>query len=84
MKVIREVVCSKCGKKQVNHLDDLLKSDLFWEVCEFCKRHGLKARTRYRLTPRDWMEALYNTIGFRVVQVESLLKEMLRKGQEGM
>jgi len=30
------------------------------------------------------MEALYNTIGFRVVQVESLLKEMLRKGQEGM
>ncbi len=77
MRVIQEVVCSHCGEKQVKEVEDLLKkSDLFWSVCEFCNRYGLEVITRRKLTIREWMEALYNTIGFRGVEVEAFLKEV--------
>ena len=78
MKVIREVICSKCRKKQVNDIEDLLHSDLFWRVCEFCNQYGLKIAIRQKLTMKEWMEAFYNTMGFRVVQVEALLKDLLK------
>lgn len=78
MKVIREVFCSKCGKKQVTNMEDLLKNDLFWRVCEFCHQYGLKVVTKYKLTVREWMQALYNTLGFRVVQIEAFLKDILK------
>ncbi len=78
MKVIREVICSKCGKKQQTDVPDLLQSDLFWRVCEFCQRYGLMVVTKHKLTIRDWMEILYNTLGFRVVQIEAFLKDLLK------
>jgi hypothetical protein len=78
MKVIREVVCSKCGKKQIRDKEDLLKSDLFWRVCEFCHQYGLEVITRHKLSAREWMEAFYNTLGFRVVQIEAFLKDILK------
>jgi len=78
MKVIREVICSKCGKKQVRDKEELLESDLFWRVCEFCNRYGLTIITRHKVTIRDWMEIFYNTLGFRVVQVEAFLKDLLK------
>jgi hypothetical protein len=79
MKVIHEVVCSKCGKKQVRDVEDLLKSDLFWRVCEFCRQYGLQKIIRRKLTLGEWMQALYNTMGFRVVQTEAFLKDVLKK-----
>jgi hypothetical protein len=78
MRVIREVICSKCGRKQVRDGEELLKSDLFWRVCEFCNQYGLTIVTRHKLTVRDRMEILYNTLGFRVVQVEAFLKDLLK------
>jgi hypothetical protein len=78
MKVIREVICSKCRKKQQTDVRDLLQSDLFWRVCEFCQRYGLMVVTKHKLTIRDWMEILYNTLGFRVVQIEAFLKDLLK------
>jgi hypothetical protein len=78
MKVIREVICSKCGKKQQTDVQDLLRSDLFWRVCEFCQQYGLMVVTKHKLTIRDWMEILYNTLGFRVVQIEAFLKDLLK------
>lgn len=76
MKVVREVICSKCGKKQVGDREELLKSDLFWRVCEFCNQYGLTLVTKHKLTLRDWMETFYNTLGFRVAQVETFLKDI--------
>jgi len=77
MRVIREVVCSQCGKKQAKEVEDLLKkSDLFWSVCEFCNRYGLEVVTRRKLTIREWMEAQFNTIGFRVAEMEAFVKEI--------
>jgi len=78
MKIIREVICSKCRKKQVTNVEDLLRGDLFWRVCEFCHQYGLGTITRHKLTVREWMEALYNTLGFRVVQIEAFLKDILK------
>ena len=78
MKIIREVICSKCGKKQTKDIRELLQSDLFWRVCEFCHQYGLAVVTRHKLTIREWMQALYNTLGFRVVQVEAFLKDILK------
>ena len=76
MKVIREIVCSKCGKKQTKDIRELLQADLFWRVCEFCHQYGLGVVTRRKLTIREWIHAMYNTLGFRVVQVESFLKDI--------
>jgi hypothetical protein len=76
MKVIIEVICSKCSQKQVNDIEDLLRNDLFWRVCEFCNQYGLKIVTRHKLTLREWMEVFYNTLGFRVVQAEALIKDL--------
>lgn len=78
MKVIKEVICSKCLKKQINDIEDLLQSDLFWQVCEFCNQYGLKMVIRHKLTLREWMEGFYNTMGFRVVQFETFLKDLLK------
>ncbi len=73
MKIIRDVVCTKCGKKQVREREELLEGDLFWRLCESCRQYGLKAVTRYKLGLRDWMEILYNTLGLRVAQTEAFL-----------
>jgi hypothetical protein len=78
MKVIREIVCSKCGKKQTKDIRELLQVDLFWRVCEFCQRYGLVVVTKHKLTIREWMQAFYNTLGFRVVQIEAFLKDILK------
>ena len=78
MKVIREIVCSKCGKKQTKEIRELLRIDLFWRVCEVCNQYGLVVVTKYKLTIREWMQALYNTLGFRVIQIEAFLKDILK------
>jgi hypothetical protein len=78
MKVIKEVICSKCLKKQKKDLEDLLGSDLFWRVCEFCHQYGLQMSIRHKLTVKEWMEAFYNTLGFKVVQIEAFLKDLLK------
>jgi hypothetical protein len=78
MRIIREVFCTKCGKKQVTDLKDLLNSDLFWRVCEFCKSYGLEIRTRHRATFREYLEAFYNTMGFRVHQAEAFIKDLIK------
>lgn len=78
MKIIREVICTKCGKKQVSEVKDLLKSDLFWRVCEFCRSYGLKLVIRRRATLREYVEAFYNTMGFGVHQTEAFIKDLLK------
>jgi hypothetical protein len=78
VKVIREIVCSKCGKKQTKEIRELLRIDLFWRVCEVCNQYGLVVVTKHKLTIREWMQALYNTLGFRVVQIEAFLKDILK------
>jgi predicted RNA methylase len=78
MKTIKEVYCTKCGKKQVRDVADLLKNDLFWRVCEFCGNYGLTIVTRHKATFREYMEAFYNTLGFQVVQTEAFLKDLLK------
>ena len=78
MKVIRKIICSKCGKSQTKDIGELLRADLFWRVCEFCHQYGLLLVTKHKLTIREWMQALYNTLGFRVVQIEATLKDILK------
>ena len=78
MKIIREVICSKCGRKQTKDIKELLQADLFWRVCQFCHRYGLGVVTKHKLTIREWMQALFNTLGFRVVQIEAFLKDILK------
>jgi len=78
MKIIREIFCTKCGKRQVTDVKDLLKGDLFWRVCEFCKSYGLKIVTRRKATFREYIEAFYNTLGFRVHQTEAFIKDLLK------
>jgi hypothetical protein len=75
MTVIREVVCTKCRKKQVTDVPELLRADLFWRTCEFCGRYGLQVLVRQKLTLREWMEAFYCTMGLRVMEVEAFLKK---------
>ena len=76
MKIIREVFCTKCGKKQVTDVSDLLKNDLFWRVCEFCRGYGLKIVIRQKLTLREYLEAFYNTLGARVHHTETFIKDL--------
>ena len=78
MKIIREVFCTKCGKKQVTEVTELLNSDLFWRVCEFCKGYGLEVRARRKATFREYMEIFYHTLGFRVHQTEVFIKDLLK------
>lgn len=78
MKIIREIFCTKCGKKQVTDVRGLLKCDLFWRVCEFCNSYGLKIITRRKATFREYIEALYNTLGVRVHQTEAFIKDLLK------
>jgi hypothetical protein len=63
MTIIKEVVCSKCGRKQVENLEDLLKANLFWRTCEFCQRYGLYRTIRQKMTSlSDWLTALYHSM----------------------
>ena len=78
MKITREVFCTKCGKKQVTDVKGLLNSDLFWRVCEFCNNYGLEIITRKKATFREYMEAFYNTLGFKVQQTEAFIKDLLK------
>lgn len=78
MRTIREVICTRCGKKQVTEVKELLESDLFWRVCEFCQSYGLKVRVRKKATFREYMEAFYNTVGLRVALTEALIKDLLK------
>ena len=78
MKVIREVICSNCRKKQIKDVEELLRGDLFWRTCEFCDRYGLVLVTRRKLTIQEWIEALFYTIGFRVTETEASLKRLLK------
>jgi len=78
MKTIREVFCTKCGKKQVTDVADLLKNEIFWRVCEFCRRYGLTVITRQKASFREYLEAFYGAFGFRVVQTEAVLNEIFK------
>jgi hypothetical protein len=78
MKIVREVICTRCGKKQVTEVKELLEGDLFWRVCEFCKSYGLKVMVRKKPTFREYMEAFYNTLGFRVALMEAFIKDLLK------
>jgi hypothetical protein len=63
MTLIKEVVCSKCGRKQVRDLEDLLKVNLFWRTCEFCQRYGLYRAIRQKMTSlSDWLTVLYRSM----------------------
>jgi hypothetical protein len=74
MKVIKEVICTKCRKKQVTGLEDLIDHNLFWRTCEFCKRFGLRLIVRQRLTVRERMEAFYRLMGLRITEMEAFLR----------
>lgn len=63
MTVIKEVVCSKCGKKQIKDREELLRVNLFWQTCEFCHHYGLYRVIRTKLTSfSDWLTALYQSM----------------------
>jgi hypothetical protein len=63
MTIIKEVVCSKCGRKQVQDLEDLLRANLFWRTCEFCQRYGLYRTIRQKMTSlSDWLTTLYHSM----------------------
>jgi len=63
MTIIKEVVCSKCGRKQVQDLEDLLKANLLWRPCEFCQRYGLYRTIRQKMTSlSDWLTTLYHSM----------------------
>jgi hypothetical protein len=79
MKIIREIHCTKCGKKQVSDAANLIEKDLFWSVCEFCRSYGLTVVTRHKASFREYLEAFFNTVGFRVAQTEAFLKDLLKK-----
>jgi hypothetical protein len=65
MTLIKEVVCSKCGRKQVRDLEDLLKGNLFWRTCEFCQRYGLYRTIRQKMNSlSDWLTVLYRSMDF--------------------
>lgn len=78
MKVIKEVFCTKCGKKQKNNVEEILKGNLFWQVCEFCGRYGLKVEDKVKMSITEWLEGFYNTLGFGLGQNESRLKDLLK------
>jgi hypothetical protein len=78
MKIIREIYCPRCRKKQTTGVSDLIAKDLFWCVCEFCGRYGLTIVIRHKATFREYLEAFFYTLGFRVVQTEAFLKDLLK------
>lgn len=69
MSIIKEVVCSKCGKKQVHDLQDLLKENLFWRTCEFCHRYGLYRTVRQKMNSvSDWLTTLYKAMDLTPIE----------------
>ncbi len=79
MKIIREIYCTKCGKKQVTDVENLIGKDLFWNVCEFCRQYGLTVVSRHKASFREYLEAFFYATGFRVAQTEAFLKDLLKK-----
>ncbi len=69
MRVIEEIYCSKCGKKQHTAVAEPFPQDLFWRTCEYCHRYGLYKVIRRRLTSvREWMLALYQSLDFSLME----------------
>jgi hypothetical protein len=69
MKVVKEVICSQCGRKQETHAEELWGENLFWRTCEFCKRYGLYRSVRQKLTSvRDWLNVIYQSMDFSPVE----------------
>ncbi len=69
MTLIKEVVCSKCGKKQKKDLEELLSSNLFWRTCEFCHRYGLYRRVRQQVNSlADGLTALYQSMDLTALE----------------
>jgi len=69
MRLIKEVICSKCGKKQIKDIKELLVANLFWRTCEFCNRYGLYRVTRWKLTSfGEWLMALYQSMDLQRVE----------------
>lgn len=69
MTIIKEVVCSKCGRKQVRDLEDLLKVNLFWRTCEFCHQYGLYRTIRQKVTSvSDWLTTLYKAMDLTPIE----------------
>lgn len=79
MKVIKEIICTKCGKKQKNNIEEILKGDLFWQVCECCGRYGLTVENKVKMSIAEWLESFYNTLGFGLRQNESCLKDLIKR-----
>ena len=40
--------------------------------------YGLKLVTRRKLTVQEWMEALFFTMGFSIMETEAFLKKLLK------
>ena len=78
MKIIKEIYCTRCGKKQVTDVPDLIGKDLFWSVCEFCRGYGLKTVYRQKASFKEYLEAFFNTVGYRVAQTEGFLRNLLK------
>lgn len=75
MKIIKDVICTQCQNKQVSDLPELLQERLFWRTCEFCRRYGLKVIVKKKFTIREWMEAVYATMGLPIMEMEAFLKK---------
>jgi hypothetical protein len=66
MKIIHEIKCPCCDRKQRTDIESLWKEDLFWQPCEFCNRYGLYKIERKKLTSvREWMMSLYGLAAIR-------------------
>ena len=69
MTIIKEVVCSKCRRKQIQDLEDLLRTNLFWRTCEFCHGYGLYRTIRQKMTSvSDWLTTLYKAMDLTPVE----------------
>jgi len=75
MKVICEIVCSKCGRKQ-NNPKEIWYDTLFWQPCELCNRYGLYRVTRQKFTSlSDWLTALYHAMDFQRIENSILVNK---------
>jgi len=69
MTIIKEVVCSKCGRKQIQDLEGLLRTNLFWRPCEFCRQYGLYRTIRQKVTSvSDWLTTLYKAMDLTPIE----------------
>jgi hypothetical protein len=69
MTIVKGVVCSKCGRKQVQDLEDLLRTNLFWRTCEFCHQYGLYRTIRQKvISVSDWLTTLYKAMDLTPIE----------------